>query len=141
MSKVKETFSKLGNKIKGSLYGCYGYDEFSKFLAVLSLVFIILSLFVFRWFFFIAAVALYFYMFYRVFAKDGYKRSGENYKYLTVRNKIKGSFKLVKRRFSERKTHRYYKCEGCKAVLRVPKGKGKIEITCPKCGRKTIKET
>ena len=39
------------------------------------------------------------------------------------------------------KTHKYYKCPTCKQVVRVPKGRGKIEINCPKCHTKFIKRT
>ena len=32
------------------------------------------------------------------------------------------------------KEHCYFTCPGCGAVCRVPKGKGRIVITCPRCG-------
>ena len=32
------------------------------------------------------------------------------------------------------KTHRYFTCKNCKTICRVPAGKGKIVLTCPKCG-------
>jgi len=39
------------------------------------------------------------------------------------------------------KTHRYYRCPGCRQRLRVPRGRGNIVITCPKCHREFTKRT
>ena len=41
----------------------------------------------------------------------------------------------------EKRTHKFFKCPACKAKVRVPKGKGKIRITCPQCGTKFEKKT
>lgn len=141
MNKFKEKLKKLGRKIQYWLYGCYGYDEFAKFLSILILICIALSIFTLKNIFNYIAAALYFYMFFRFFSKNRYKRGRENSKYLSVLGKIKSRFRLIKRKFSDRKHFRYYRCKKCKTVMRVPKGKGKIEITCPGCGTKTIKKT
>ena len=45
---------------------------------------------------------------------------------------------LVRRRRSLDREHKYFTCKSCKTICRVPAGKGKIEITCPKCGEKII---
>ena len=55
--------------------------------------------------------------------------------------KPKAEIKILMSQIRDRKTHRYYKCKSCKTVMRVPKGRGKIEITCPKCRMKVIKKT
>ncbi len=54
-----------------------------------------------------------------------------------VRTKLVGFF----RRMKQRKTHKFFKCPGCGNRLRVPKGKGTIEITCPRCGERFRKKT
>ena len=41
----------------------------------------------------------------------------------------------AKTRSAQKDTHRFFKCPGCRQTVRVPKGKGKIRITCPKCGK------
>lgn len=48
---------------------------------------------------------------------------------------------LVKMNFEQRKTHRIFMCKACGKKVRVPKGKGKIEITCPSCGNKMTHHT
>lgn len=37
--------------------------------------------------------------------------------------------------------HKYMKCPHCKAQLRLPKGKGKISVTCPVCKKEFVKKT
>ena len=47
----------------------------------------------------------------------------------------------MKTRAAQRKTHKFFRCPGCGKTLRVPKGKGKLRITCPDCGKSFEKET
>lgn len=65
----------------------------------------------------------------RTLSRNVYKRYEENRKYLLFIQKVKD------------KDHRYYNCPRCRQQVRVPKGKGKISITCPKCREKFIKTT
>jgi predicted RNA-binding Zn-ribbon protein involved in translation (DUF1610 family) len=41
----------------------------------------------------------------------------------------------------EKKRYKFFKCPACRQKIRVPKGKGRIEITCPRCGNRFIKKT
>ena len=61
--------------------------------------------------------------------------------YLRVSEKPRAEIKLLGNKIRDRKTHKYFKCKSCKTVLRVPKGRGKIEVTCPKCKMKEITKT
>lgn len=72
--------------------------------------------------------------YYRVFSKKLDKRQAENDAYLSWCNRMK-------LRWTQRKTHKIYRCPKCKKTLRVPKGKGKISITCSCCGEKFIKKS
>ncbi len=67
----------------------------------------------------------------------------ERQKYLAVRYRIKQKFQLYKNIWRDRKTHKYYKCPHCKAVVRISKpGKGRtITVDCPKCGQGFTKRT
>lgn len=74
------------------------------------------------------------YAYYRAFSKKLSQRQKENYAYLTLRNQ-------KKMQWAQRKTHKFYRCPQCKTVLRVPKGKGKINIACKSCGNHFVKKT
>ncbi len=136
---MKNFFLKLGRKIRAFLYGRYGFDELSALLSILALIFVILSR---VWVYFgIFAWAILLFSLFRTYSRNLSARSRERAAYLRVRNKIRDFFRLRKNKFRDRKTHKYYRCRGCRSMLRVPKGKGKIEITCPKCKRKFTKKT
>lgn len=44
--------------------------------------------------------------------------------------------RMAKKMWKGRKTTAYLKCPNCGQILSVPKGKGKIRVTCPKCHAK-----
>ena len=72
---------------------------------------------------------------FRTFSKNLYKRREENSKWLRFWWKVKNAGKGAKERHAD-KAHKYFTCKKCKAVCRVPVGKGKVVITCPRCGNK-----
>lgn len=78
---------------------------------------------------------------FRMFSKNTSQRYQENAKFLTWWNKIKGKCSIWVKRGKEHKTHSYFTCKSCGQTIRVPKGKGKICITCPKCKNEFIKKT
>lgn len=79
------------------------------------------------------ALLVIIHMYFRMFSKNTAKRYEENQKYLNFRYNRTVAWNRFKKRMAESKTHRFYKCPSCKQKVRVPKGHGKIEITCPKC--------
>ncbi len=136
---MKRWFQNLGEKMQRWMYGRYGYDELSKFLTICAFVLILLSD-VSPIFNTLALIMLIWSMF-RIYSRNTAKRQGERQKYLQIKTKIKQFFLRHRNMFRERKTHIYFKCPSCKIYLRVPKGKGTIEITCPKCKNKVTKKT
>ena len=66
---------------------------------------------------------------YRCFSRNTYQRYRENSRYLRFLERLKD------------RQHRYFTCPRCRQTVRVPRGKGKIAITCPKCKEKFIKKT
>ena len=78
---------------------------------------------------------------FRTFSKNISKRSMENYKFAMLMSPVYSWFKRLQSRIKDSKTHKYFKCPSCKATLRLPKGKGKILITCPKCRNEFTKKT
>ena len=136
---MKRWLQRFGEQMQVWMYGRYGYDELFKFLLIAALVCIFFSTFV-PLLSLIALILLIWSMF-RSFSRNIEKRQKEREVYLKYIGKVKQSFKRRKNMWRERKTHRYYKCPECKHWLRVPKGKGKIEITCPVCKSKITRKT
>ncbi len=133
--------SKLRQKIMQFMQGRYGADQFSKFLIYLSLILLIITLFCRNNFIYYIAVIVLFYSYFRMLSRNISKRYAENQKYLSVRYKVVGRFNWIKLRIKDSKTHRIYKCPSCSQKIRVPKGKGRISIKCPKCRIEFIKKT
>lgn len=130
------------------MMGRYGVDQMNIGVLIFSMVCTFTASLT-RWLLLsILGTALLAYGVFRMFSRNVSARSKENQKFLVFWNKVKGSWYKIKdwfsgkkRRFADRKTHCYFSCPKCKRKLRVPKGKGKIEISCPICGTKFIKKT
>lgn len=117
----------------------YGKDELNQFLLLVSLILLLASLF-FPKTLYLAGIPLIFAL-YRWYSKDFAKRRQERNLYIRLFEDTVQWFKVQKRKWADRKTHVYFTCEHCKTVFRVPKGKGTIEVTCPKCGDKKIRKS
>ena len=115
------------------MQGRYGNDELSKFLVGVSMVFIILNLLtksgIFNLLFWVCLIYSYF----RMFSKNHSARYAENQKYLALKNKWTYKWENHKRMREQKKIFHIYNCPYCKQKIRIPKGKGSIIITCPKC--------
>ncbi|HPF88680.1 MAG TPA: hypothetical protein PK537_11590 [Candidatus Limiplasma sp.] len=82
----------------------------------------------------VLALAVYVLAMFRIFSKNISKRSAENKWYLNQSNQLRTSLKHQRNRMKLRKEYRYFKCPQCKAWLRVPRGSGKVKVTCGQCG-------
>ncbi|MDY2697935.1 MAG: hypothetical protein ACI4E5_05730 [Suilimivivens sp.] len=122
------------------MQGRYGNDQFNRFLMILVIVCFALSLFGVRPFY-VLGIVLLIYAYFRLFSKNIYKRRQENAVYLRYEYKVRQWFATFKRDMEQRKTHHIYRCPSCKQKIRIPRGKGKIEIRCPKCGQTFIKKS
>lgn len=124
----------MREKFQRFMMGRYGADDFSKFLSIVVIVLCVIDiLFVDSVIFYFCTLALIIYLYYRMFSKNIAKRYQENQLYLVIKNKLTRKFKRKKSEFKQRKTHHIYKCPTCRQKIRIPKGKGRICITCPKC--------
>ena len=141
MDRIKKWFRSLGSKMQSFMYGRYGYDELSQFLSKTALLCVIVGLFAYPGFFCGLAMALYLVTMFRMYSKNIMKRQQERDAYLRRTQPLRDWQALQKRKFNDRKTHKFYRCSQCKTSLRVPKGKGKIKIHCPKCGAEIVKKT
>lgn len=130
----------MREKMARFMQGRYGNDEFNRFLMILSMVLLVLSLFGANSLYFIALIIMV-YAYFRMFSRQIYKRAGENQKYLQYEWKVKGWIRKKKNELKQLKTHHIYKCPNCKQKIRVPRGRGRIAITCRKCGHEFIKKS
>lgn len=122
------------------MYGRYGNDSLNKFLMTIAFVLLIPFWFT-RWSILsILILALLVTVYYRIFSRQTYKRSAENSRFLTWWAPIQRKT-LGKTMQMQDKQHRYFKCPACHKTLRVPRGRGKISITCPHCKQNFIKKT
>ena len=121
------------------MYGRYGMDELSKALTVAALILYVMGIFI--PFVDLIGMVLLVWSLFRTYSRNIEKRRIERERYLRRTEGIRKWFRLRKRMFKERKTHTYFKCKTCKAVIRVPKGRGEINVGCPKCKTRTIRHT
>ena len=137
MNGIGDWFRRLGARLSAGLrtfmQGRYGGDKLN-----IALVWVSFGAFVVSLFIPIAAVKLLFILVYyallgwaifRMLSRNTYKRYQENRKYLRFLERIKD------------REHKYFDCPRCRQPVRVPRGKGKISITCPKCREKFIRKS
>lgn len=133
-------FKNLMYRFQNMMYGRYGLDEFSRFLSIASLILLIFSSVFKMPIFSIVAYLSIIYIFVRIFSKNFDKRRAELWWYIDKKSKLMKKIATQKKLQQMKKTHRLYKCRNCKTILRVPKGVGKIKITCSKCKTTMIKK-
>lgn len=121
--------------------GRNGVDDLARMHSWMVLVFLLLGIFTRLGIFSLLALVLIVYMYFRVFSRNTSKRYEENQKYLNFKYNRTVSWNRFKKHLAQRKDYRFYKCPMCKQEVRVPKGHGKIEITCPKCREQFIRRS
>ena len=123
----------IRNALQRFMYGRYGNDQLNGFLLgaylVLYLAYIITGFDALYWVATVAMVACIF----RMLSRNYSRRREENAKFMKRARPIIQWFRL-RRTIRKDKDHTYFKCPSCSQQLRVPKGKGKITVTCRSCG-------
>ena len=131
----------IRNWLRRVMMGRYGQDHLNIFLliaaVVLSLVASLLRLGILSLISYILLLICIF----RMLSRNINARRKENDRFIRlwwpVRTKIVNFF----RRLKDMRRFKYFQCAGCHSTLRVPRGKGKVQITCPKCGERFVKNT
>ena len=131
----------IRNFLRNFMAGRYGPDHLNVAMIVVSLVLSLLHG--------IVRLAPIMYISYAVLALAAFrmlsrninKRRAENDKFIRYWWPIKTKASRTIANVRHRKTHRFLKCPSCGNTLRVPRGKGKLQITCPRCGERFIKKT
>ena len=135
----------MREKLIRFMQGRYGIDQFSKTLLVLGVIVIVISAFLSE-----HPAALIFYLigwaavicsYFRIFSRNVSRRSAENQAFLNRTYKVRTFLQKQLNIWKQRKIYHIYTCPSCRQKIRIPKGKGKIEIRCPKCGKTFIRKS
>ena len=128
-------FQKLGDALRRFMYGRYGSDALNKWLLLLAVILILLggigSRYLAPWmvvFNTLAYVPLIWSIL-RMYSRNIEARRRENAALQRFLTQLRD------------RDHRYYHCPKCRQTVRVPRGRGRINIRCPKCGEQFIKKT
>lgn len=136
----------MKDKFYRFMQGRYGVDQFAKFTMGVALVSIVLAIFVNTGssvgslLDMLGLVAIV-YTYFRIFSRNISKRAQENQKYLSATAKLRQRLNKEKNMMKQRKDYHIYTCPSCGQKVRIPRGKGKIEISCPKCHSKFVKRS
>ncbi len=131
----------MKEKFNQFMAGRYGVDDFSRFMLGAAVVIMLLNLILRIPFLNTLVLVIFILIYVRMFSKNIQKRYDENMKFLQQKNKVLGIFNKNKRTVEQMKTYHIYKCPNCSQKIRIPRGKGKIMITCPKCGHEFQKKS
>uniref|UniRef100_UPI0040579E2D hypothetical protein n=1 Tax=Agathobacter sp. TaxID=2021311 RepID=UPI0040579E2D len=131
----------MKEKFMRFMQGRNGMDELAVTLnwaAVICLVISILTKWdIFCW----LGVGAMIYMYFRAFSKNIPKRYAENQKFRNLRYDAAIKWNNKKKELAQSKIYRFYRCPICNQKVRVPKGRGRICITCPKCRAEFVKKS
>ena len=142
---ASKLMEEMKEKIGRFMAGRYGNDKLNQFMMAVFLGCAVLNLFVRNayastvlnsW-----ECLLILLVYIRMFSRNISKRYAENQKYLALENRLRRFFGQKRYLMQQRKEYHIYKCPGCKQKIRIPRGKGKISIRCPKCGEEFIKNS
>ena len=130
---IRQFFQRLGYKLRNFMIGRYGTDKLNMAILCAGLAVCLISAFIdsaqVNLLLTAVSYGLMIWALCRSFSRNTYKRYQENRRFLQFFDRLKD------------REHRYYDCPKCRQVVRVPRGKGKIAITCPKCKERFIKKT
>lgn len=119
----------MREKLQRFMYGRYGVDDLNQFLMYATLVLLLIGILVRSSVYNFLVLLLIIFYYYRMMSKNHSKRYEENQRFIKLRDRVTRPFRIRKMN----KGYHIYTCPSCKQKIRIPKGKGKISITCPKC--------
>ena len=136
---------KFRNWLTGMMAGRNGTDRLGRFLSILTVVLLLLSIFAgaaaLSRVFWTLGLMSFFWGIFRCFSRNLPRRQAEERVYLRMKNKVVGGLREAQSRFRQRKDYRFFRCPSCKSWLRVPRNKGRVQITCRQCGERFTRKT
>ena len=131
----------MKEKVQRFMIGRYGFDELSKIFLGLTIALMVASMFTRNRVIYLISLVLLVYSYWRAFSRNIAKRQQENQRFLNLRYQSAVKWSKFKSRRGQKKIYRFYKCPQCQQMVRVPKGRGRICITCPKCQAEFIRKS
>ena len=129
----RQLTAKLSSGLRSFMAGRYGTDRLNMVILCMGLAASILSTLVgaapLNLIFWLLSYGLMIWAIWRSLSRNTYKRYQENRKFLQFFDRLKD------------RQHRYFDCPKCRQMVRVPRGKGKIAITCPRCREKFVRKS
>ncbi len=127
------------------LAGRYGTDQLNRTLNIAAVVLLVLSLFTggrgFGSLVWVLALACLVWGSFRTLSRNIPRRQRENAAFLSLTRRPRENLRSARDRFSQRREYRFFRCPSCRTWLRVPRGKGKLNITCRQCGERFTRST
>lgn len=127
-------FSNIMNFLRNFMMGRYGIDRLSIALFFVSMAFSMLARGTGGLVFFILGNAGLIICIFRTYSRNIYKRQRENMWFSEKWAALSEKYRTWRMKFAERRIYKYFSCPQCRASLRIPRGKGKVKVTCAKCG-------
>ena len=131
----------MREKLRQFMIGRYGTDGLNQFLSIASLALLLIAIISRVNLFTYLGAALLILCYYRSLSRNISKRTEENYRFYSLKDRVDNKFKGWKEQWANRKVYHYYRCPQCRQKLRVPRGRGRIQISCPRCGTQFIKKS
>lgn len=114
--------------------GRYGIDKMFYFLFVIAAIISFINIFIHSIFLQLFVYAIVVFAFFRVLSRNFEARRKENQLICNFISKFDSKKEIYRQRSAD-VTHVYKKCPSCRAILRLPRRKGKHTTVCPKCNR------
>ncbi len=131
----------IRNWLRNFMLGRYGPDYLGTVMFILSIALGVTGgILRFRPLTLLAYVVLIMTL-YRMLSRNINRRRAENDRFISIFWPLKRRCKLFIERLKNRKIYKFFKCPACGNILRVPKHKGRVKITCPKCGERFERRT
>lgn len=131
----------MKERMQRFMAGRYGNDQLNQFVFIVAIISMVLEIITRQSLFYTLTLVLLILAYVRVFSRNINKRYEENMKFLQKKDAILNKFRKQKYYAAQRRNFHIYTCPQCKQKIRIPKGKGKISITCPKCRTSFIKKS
>ena len=129
------------NWLQRFMAGRYGSDQLNFALLVLCLLLSLISQITGLYVLLLISYLPLLFAIFRMFSRNIYKRRAENAWFLKLWTPVKMWFVQKFTMLRQSKQYRFFKCPSCRATVRVPRGKGKIQIRCPHCGNTFLKKS